>query len=59
VERKHALKEVQLTVLSPSVFYDWLSSKGKEGGQNKFPRVMKGEKAEQWLGFLKENGIKI
>ncbi|MCH6234214.1 GH3 family domain-containing protein [Cognataquiflexum rubidum] len=59
VERKHALKEVKLTVLSPSVFYDWLRSKGKEGGQNKFPRVLKGEKAEQWLGFLKENGIKI
>ena len=57
VERKHALKEVKLTVLSPSVFYDWLRSKGKEGGQNKFPRVLKGEKAEQWMGFLKENGI--
>jgi hypothetical protein len=59
VERKHALKEVKLTMLSPSVFYDWLRSKGKEGGQNKFPRVLKGEKAEQWLDYLKENGIKI
>lgn len=59
VERKHALKEVKLTMLSPSVFYDWLRSKGKEGGQNKFPRVLKGEKAEQWLDYLKENDIKI
>lgn len=58
VERKHALKEVMLTVLSPSVFYNWLRSKGKEGGQNKFPRVLKGEKAGQWIEFLKENGIK-
>ncbi|MCH6200902.1 GH3 auxin-responsive promoter family protein [Aquiflexum sp. LQ15W] len=59
VERKHALKEVKLTVLSPSIFYNWLRSKGKEGGQNKFPRVLKGEKAEQWIEFLKENGVKI
>lgn len=59
VERKHALKEVKLTVLSPSIFYSWLKSKGKEGGQNKFPRVLKGELATQWIEFLKENGVNI
>lgn len=59
VERKHALKEVKLTVLSPAVFYSWLRSKGKEGGQNKFPRVLKGDLAVQWMAFLKENGITV
>jgi hypothetical protein len=59
VERKHALKEVKLTLLSPAVFYNWLKSKGKEGGQNKFPRVLKGEMASQWIDFLKQNGITI
>ena len=59
VERKHALKKVKLTILSPSVFYAWLKSIGKEGGQNKFPRVLKGEKAEQWIAFLKNNGLDL
>jgi hypothetical protein len=53
-ERKHALKEVRLTVLSSSVFYDWLKARGKEGGQNKFPRVLKGQKAGDGRGCLKD-----
>jgi hypothetical protein len=59
VERQHALKEVKLTVLPSSVFYSWLRSKGKEGGQNKFPRVLKGDLAVQWQEFLKENSITL
>lgn len=59
VERQHALKEVSCTVLSPRYFYDWLRAQGKEGGQNKFPRVLKKEKMTQWLEFLKENNIEI
>ena len=55
VERKHALKKVKVTILSSEVFYGWLRSQGKEGGQNKFPRVLKGEKAQSWLDFLKAN----
>jgi hypothetical protein len=54
VERKHALKKVKVTVLPSAVFYDWMKAQGKEGGQNKFPRVLKGEKASSWLEFLKE-----
>jgi hypothetical protein len=54
VERKHALKKVKVTVLPSAVFYDWMKAQGKEGGQNKFPRVLKGEKAASWLEFLKE-----
>jgi hypothetical protein len=56
VERKHALKRVFVDVLPSTVFYDWMKSQGKEGGQNKFPRVLKGEKAVDWLKFLSENG---
>jgi hypothetical protein len=25
---------------------------GKEGAQNKFPRVLRGEKMEHWLNYL-------
>jgi hypothetical protein len=59
VERKHALKEMRLTVLPMSLFYGWLKVQGKEGGQNKFPRVLKGEKMNSWLAYLQENGVKI
>lgn len=58
-EREHALKRVSCMVLSPSLFYDWMREQGKEGGQNKFPRVLKGDKMEQWLAFLKENGVQV
>lgn len=59
VERQHALKEVGCTVLSSKYFYEWLRLQGKEGGQNKFPRVLKKEKMTQWLEFLKSNNIEI
>lgn len=55
VERKHALKQVKVSVLPSTVFYDWMRSQGKEGGQNKFPRVLKGEKALDWQKFLTKN----
>ena len=57
VERKHALKKVQVEVLPSGTFYEWMKSQGKEGGQNKFPRVLKGEKAADWQKFLKQNSI--
>ena len=52
VERKHALKEVFVTVLTEKVFMDFMKSKGKEGGQHKFPRVLKGNMLEDWMAFL-------
>jgi hypothetical protein len=58
-ERQHALKRVDCTVISPKLFYDWLRDQGKEGGQNKFPRVLKGEKMEDWLAYLQRNQIQI
>ena len=52
VERKSALKEVRLDVLSEKRFLDFMQSQGKVGGQHKFPRVLKGTMLEKWQAFL-------
>ena len=52
VERQHALKEVFVTLLPNDVFIEFLKTKGKVGAQHKFPRVMKGTVAEEWLAFV-------
>ena len=52
VERSAALKEIFVDVLSPKMFYNWLKLQGKEGGQNKFPRVLKKIQLEKWKAFL-------
>lgn len=54
VERKHALRNIHFNVLPNKVFYGWMKSIGKEGGQTKFPRVLKKEKLESWLAYLKQ-----
>jgi len=53
VERKSALKEVFLDVLSEEQFMEFMKAKGKVGGQHKFPRVLKGKMLEDWKKFLK------
>ena len=53
IERKHALKNVFVTVLSEQAFMNFMKSKGKVGGQHKFPRVLKGKMLEDWNKFLK------
>jgi hypothetical protein len=53
VERKSALKEVFLDVLSEDQFMEFMRVKGKVGGQHKFPRVLKGKMLEDWKKFLK------
>jgi hypothetical protein len=58
-ERKHALKEVIVTVLPHQAFIDFLASKNKLGGQSKFPRVMKGKNLNEWLAFLETYNKKI
>jgi hypothetical protein len=60
IERQHALGQLKLTVLPQQVFYDFLSQKGKSGGQHKFPRVMK--KADQisdWQAFVVNSPHKV
>jgi hypothetical protein len=58
VERSAALKEVIVDVLPVRAFYGWMESKGKVGGQNKFPRVLKKIQLEDWQSYLKtqQNG---
>ena len=57
VERKHALKEVFVDVLSEQTFMNFMKAKGKIGGQHKFPRVLKGKMLEEWHKFL--NGVAV
>lgn len=52
VERKHALKAVTAHILPEQVFSDFMKLKGKEGGQHKFPRVLKGKVLEEWKSFV-------
>lgn len=52
VERSAALQDVLVDVLPVKTFYDWMEAKGKIGGQNKFPRVIKGAQLEDWKTFL-------
>lgn len=55
VERQHALKNVFCRALPMKAFYEWMKMKGKEGGQHKFPRVLKGSMLEDWESFIKIN----
>ncbi|MEP2770788.1 MAG: GH3 auxin-responsive promoter family protein [Fulvivirga sp.] len=55
VERSAALKEVFVDVLPIKKFYNYMESKGKVGGQNKFPRVMKKTQLEDWEAFIKNS----
>ena len=57
VERSSALKELRISVFPSNVFYQWMESQGKVGSQNKFPRVLKKEKAQLWKNFLAEQNL--
>ncbi len=57
VERRHALKAVEVEVLPEKIFMDFMNAKGKVGGQHKFPRVLKGKILEDWQGFLEQEKI--
>jgi len=54
VERKSALKEIFVELVPSEKFYQFMEEKGKLGGQNKFPRVMKMAQLEEWETFLKQ-----
>lgn len=57
VERLAALKDIFVELIPTQVFYDYMRLKGKEGGQNKFPRVLKNERLADWENYLKENNL--
>lgn len=52
--RKHNLNSPVVEIYHPDVFYQFLEKIGKSGSQNKFPRVMNKNQANNWLKFLKE-----
>ncbi len=52
VEREHALKELFIHVIPTKTVYEWMDLMGKSGASNKFPRVLKKEKAKKWLDYL-------
>ncbi|MBX7094044.1 MAG: GH3 auxin-responsive promoter family protein [Flavobacteriales bacterium] len=54
-ERKHALKDLIVEQVPIAKFYAYLESKGKIGGQNKFPRVIKNSQYEDWKQFLSKH----
>ena len=59
VERDSALKEVRLQKLPEHTFLQFLETKGKVGGQHKFPRVLKGKMYEDWVAYLKKEGLTV
>ena len=52
VERSAALRDVVVEVLPVEKFYGYMQSKGKKGGQNKFPRVLKNAQLDDWKNFI-------
>lgn len=49
-----SLLQIQVQTLPAEIFYQWQESKGKMGGQNKFPRVMKGKQFADWENFVRQ-----
>ena len=56
IERKSALKSIKVAVLKENFFMGFMESKGKIGGQHKFPRVLKGDMLADWKLFIKNHG---
>ncbi|HDZ40316.1 MAG TPA: GH3 auxin-responsive promoter [Bacteroidetes bacterium] len=55
-ERSAALKEIFVEILPVTDFYEFLRQKGKEGGQNKFPRVIN-HMLQEWENFIQSNHL--
>ncbi|OIP01981.1 MAG: GH3 auxin-responsive promoter [Bacteroidetes bacterium CG2_30_33_31] len=58
VERMEAIKLVKVESISCEIFYKFMEKNNKLGGANKFPRVLKGERIQEWQNFLEEQSIK-
>lgn len=52
VERDEALKELKIDILPTHVFYDFMEKTGKIGGATKFPRVLKGNRLDEWQQYI-------
>lgn len=51
-KRTGPLEPPELDLLPVDRFYAWMERHGRLGGQNKFPRVLSGERLEDWMQFL-------
>lgn len=58
IERDAAL-DIQVEVIPSQLFYQWQEHRGKLGGQNKFPRVMRGELLEAWEKFVHQHSEQL
>jgi len=56
VERMEAIKDIKVKIIPCDVFSQWMKINGKEGGANKFPRVLKNHVKQDWLNYLKKEG---
>jgi hypothetical protein len=54
VERIEAIRDVFVKVLPTKAFSEWMKMKGKEGGANKFPRVLKKQLHLEWKSFIEK-----
>ena len=52
---RSAFLGIELEIVPPNMFYQWLENQGKSFGQSKVPRVMKQSQHENWLAFLNAN----
>ena len=51
-----ALSRLEIQLVPPGTFHQWMASKGKIGGQNKVPRLFNSRKyVDELLLFLKDN----
>ena len=58
-ERDNVLREPQVELVPPQIFYEYLKQQGKIGGQAKFPRVMKKETFAEWEKFVAGQLIRL
>jgi hypothetical protein len=58
VERIAAIKDIFVEVLPSRAFSNWMKINNKEGGANKFPRVLKNSLASEWEKYLLEYNFK-
>ncbi len=49
------LRNVYVKKVNTDLFFNWLQNKSSTGGQNKFPRVLKGDRINEWKSFIIRN----
>ncbi|MCG8576793.1 MAG: GH3 auxin-responsive promoter family protein [Flavobacteriales bacterium] len=52
IERSFALTEISVDVIPTKMFYDFMKMRDKYGAQYKFPRVLKGKLARDWVEYI-------